>query len=391
MKSTKVNYFRYLLFLLLASTAFGEGVPFTISSKELPPPEEAKAAPGKKGAPVTPTPNAEDETEGSGSNDLTSRLKHQAVINYLQGHLGARYSKYEEKITSAFAEKYILEYKISRPANEKNVVILSGSIDSDSLKRWLRKFEIKSSGASGLSPLFFVSAEPGPMRAAESATAVKSGISETVFGQLQIYMSRFNATMVPFSGAIGLNAPPRTESEIRTLAESGQSRNANSAVWIHFSQCPSCGGSRVDLLFYYFPQNRLALGKAEDLPFDFREGATTERSKKAVKAATDEFGTGLTELIEQGTLFSSVHTLAVDGLDSLRAFKQLDNGLSRLDFVTRVVLKKTEPTRVEYEVLSGLSSEELMQRLQNNAFAGFKLKAAGYSGSSLQMRYGRGT
>ena len=379
---------KYLVLILLASTAFGEGVPFTISSRDLPPPEEAK--PLKKGASPAPTANADDEAEGGSSNDLTSRLKHQAVINYLQSHLGSRYSKYEEKITSNFAEKYILEYKITRPANEKRVIILSGSLDSDSLKRWLRKFEIKSSGASGLSPMFLVSADPGPMRAAETSASVKSGISESVYAQLQVYLNRFNASMVPFSGSVN-NTPPRTESEIRALGDVGQGRNSNSAVWIHFSQCPSCGGSRVDLLFYYFPQSRLALGKSEDLPFDFREGAHTERAKKAVKSAIDEFATGLTELIEQGTLFSSVHTLAVDGLDSLRAFKQLDNGLARLDFVTRVVLKKTEPTRVEYEILSGLSSEELMQRLQSNAFGGFKLKAAGTSGSSLQMRYGRGT
>ncbi len=375
----------FFLALLLNHYAFAEGVSFTVSSKDLPPPEETKVAP-KKG--VT-APEGEEESDGP--TDLTARLKHQAVINYLQEHLGSRYPKYAEKVTSGFAEKYILEYKISRPASEKNTVILSGSLDSDSLKRWLRRFEVRSQGASGLTPMVIISSEPATYRAQETATAVRSGIAEVFYAQLQLSLNKLNATATPFQGTgLSTPTPPRTEAEIRSLAEAGQTRNANSAVWIHFSQCPSCGGSRADLLFYYFPQNRLALGKSEDLPFDFREGANSERSKKAAHAAMQEFTGGLNELVEQGTLFSSVHALVVDGLDSLRAFKQLDNGLSRLDFVTRVVLKKTEPSRVEYEILSGLSSEELMQRLQKNSFAGFKLKEGSTSGSAVQLRFAKG-
>jgi hypothetical protein len=243
-----------------------------------------------------------------------------------------------------------------------------------------------------MTPLLFVSSESGPYRAQESGAASKQGIADFFTTELQRYFNKISSTLSPFSGSgLPTTYPPRTESEVRSLTELGISRNANSAVWVHFSPCPSCGGSRVDLLFYYFPQGRLALGRADDLPFDYREGVHSEKSKRVVKAAVEEFTSGINELIEQGTLFSSVHLLVVDGLDSLRAFKQLDNGLSKLDFVTRVVLKKTDATRVEYEVLSGLSTEELAQRLQSSAFTGFKLKGAGISGNQTQMRYTRGT
>jgi len=270
---------------------------------------------------------------------------------------------------------------------------MSGSLDSDSIKRWLRKFEVKSTGAGagGINPMLIVSSENGPIRAQETATAVRSGISEIFARDLQRYFSKINTTLTPFEGS-GLPTPypPRTEQEVRSFTEMGMSRNANSAVWAHFSTCQSCGGSRVDLLFYYFPQGRLALGRSDDLPFDYREGAPSEKSKRIIKSTVDDFASGINELIEQGTLFSSVHLLVVDGLDSLRAFKQLDNGLARLDFVTRVTLKKTESTRVEYEVFSGLNTDELVQRLQNNSFGGFKLKGTGTSGNQAQMRYGRG-
>ncbi len=399
-----------LLVALFSLRALAEGVPFTISSSELRPWDEVKAELKiKPKAAPKPTPIADpndqagapsqvldDESEGgNGTPDLTLRLKHQAVVNYLQEHLGSRFPKYAEKVTPEFAEKYILEYRIAKAAaGKKDVTVLSGSLDSDSIKRWLRRFEVRTQGSSGtgLSPLLFVSSEGGNIRANESAQAVKSGISESFTGELQKYFSKINSTLVPFSGTgLPTPAPPRTEAEVRAFTELGISRNANSAVWVHFSPCPTCGGSRVDLLFYYFPQGRLALGRADDLPFDYRDGVHSEKSKRIVKTAIEEFTGGVNELIEQGTLFSSIHTLVVDGLDSLRAFKQLDNGLAKLDFVTRVVLKKTDVTRVEYEVLSGLATEELVQRLQNNAFPGFRLKSAGTTGNQAQMRYGRGT
>ncbi len=398
----------FFLIAIVSVWALAEGVPFSISSNEVRPWDQVKAElkikPKAPKPTATPEPNQndhnapqatiDDDPEGnSGTPDLTLRMKHQAVVNYLQEHLGSRFPKYAEKVTPEFAEKYILEYRLAKDPKRKDVTILSGSLDSDSIKRWLRRFEVRTQGSagSGLSPLLFVSSD-GPYRANETAAATKSGIAEFFTVELQRYFSKINSSLVPYSGTgVSTNGPPRTDAEVRAVVELGMTRNANSAVWLHFSSCPSCGGSRVDLLFFYFPQGRLALGRADDLPFNYLEGVHSDKSKRIAKAAVEEFTAGVNELIEQGTLFSSVHSVVVDGLDSLRAFKQLDNGLSKLDFVTRVTLKKTDATRVEYEVMSGLNTEELAQRLQNNSFPGFRLKTAGTSGNQAQMRYGRGT
>jgi hypothetical protein len=352
----------FLLLLLLATSSriFAEGVPFTQSGASL------------------PAGTVGDQTSS------VSQLKYQAVLDYLQRISGAKYAQFEKQVNPDFAEKYISDYKVSRQTGNLTV---SGHIDGEGLRRWVHLLETKTRGAGSLSPYFILSSSLPGLTVSPSETAAK--MKDLVVGQTILEL--FNASLHKFNvrisladlSTLGVNQPPRTENEIRGLAGSAN----NAALWANLLACKTCGGVRLDTYLYQVSQGRLLIAHSDDLNLEPKDFANREKLKSVLKEPMKQFQADFEEMVSSGGLSSGSYRLSVEGVDSYRAYKLVENELSKQDFIAQVLLKHTESRLAEFEIRSSLAMPELSQRLGQSSFPGFKLKPLRVDSKSVVVRY----
>lgn len=359
----------FLLALAVASApAYGEPTQeFTVASETLP------ALP-----PGTP------------ESALLLRLKQQAVREYLQKILGARYERYDASITPEFAERYILDYQVNRQSADSTQMEIAGHLDTDALKQWVRVSETKATGNSSLKPLFLLSANlPGlAIDPKTTAQQVKQNpMAQTLFKSMTDVFQKFNATLgTTEETGLGLAKPPASESELRSLRSYGVMAGFNSAVWVVLSTCKNCG-TRVDFLLYNLSQARQVLAVSGDLEMGPGEMADAKRLTKAIAKMLQDFGSGFEESVSKGTLFASEYRLVVEGLNTYKAFKLVDSALGKQDFILQAVLKRTAKSTADYRVLSPLPPREFYQRFHVAQFPGLTLKPLSIDSQTVTVRY----
>jgi hypothetical protein len=355
--------------LLLGRLALAEGVPFTISSASL-----------------APSPDDVHQTA------LIARLKYQAVVDYLTRLMGSRLQRHDHAVTPEFAERYVLDYQVNRLPGKRNAIELTGHLDGDALKRWVRITETKSAGAQSLKPAFLVSSTvPGTtMLPRDSSRRVKdSAVGQVVFSMMSSVFSKVNAHLSTIEDTgISLTEPPRRDDELRTLRSYAIGASRNSVAWAHLSPCKGCG-TRVDIMLYNLAQNRLVLGKSDQVALEARDFGDSDKVRAAVKEVVADFASGFEEVVSGGQLFAASYKVVIEGLDSYRAFKLVDNGLSAQDFVVQATLKRSEPALAEFQVLSAMAAKDLASHLGSGDYTGFSLKPTRVDSSVLTMRYSK--
>jgi hypothetical protein len=353
------------LLLVFCQLALADGVPFAISSASLP-----------------PSPDDVHQTA------LIARLKYQAVADYLQRLMGNRFSQVENQVTPDFTERFVLDYQVNRSG--RNALELSGHLDSDALKRWVRVTETKAAGASSLKPAFILSSTfPGmTVQPKDTATRVHDMVvGQTLFALMSAVFSKVNAHLSTISdGGLSLSEPPKRDSDFRALREYGASAGRNAVAWVHLSACKGCG-TRVDMYLYNLTQNRLIVAKSEQVALDSPDFGSPERIRGAVREMLHDFSSDFEDSISSGTLFSAAYRLTVEGVDSYRAFVDIENGLGNQDFIVQAVVKHSEPNVAEFQVLSPLGPRELSAHFNGANFGGFALKPVRVDSGNLVVRY----
>jgi hypothetical protein len=297
---------------------------------------------------------------------LIAELKFRAVVQYLQGILGTRYKGYDKLVTPEFAEKYILDYKVGRLATDKNQLEVSGHLDSDALKRWVRLTEIKTRGSSVLKPAIIVSTTSDNFRGREGALAEKIG---ALFNK---DLQKYNVKFTPLK--VGISAPPKSDSELKSLRDAVASYNL--ALWVHLSPCKGCRGMKSDIYLYNLPQSRILLAHTDELSLDPKDAANVEKVKHAFGSAAKQFDSEFEALVSSGELFSAVYYLTVEGIEDYRTYKSVEAELNRLDFLSRASLVRAEHAQklAEFELASQLPLEELKESLKQADFSRSNLK-----------------
>lgn len=355
-----------LLGILLSQLALAEGVPFVLSSNSLPP-----------------------SPDDSHQSALIARLKYQAVVDYLQRLMGARLQKYEDVVTPEFAEKYVLDYQVNRTPGRTSIE-LNGHLDGDALKRWVRVTETKAAGASSLKPGFILSSTvPGlTLLPKDTPGRVRdTTVGQTLFSMVSAVFNKVNARLSPIEeGGLSLTEPPKRDSEMRSLRDYAISASRNSVAWVALSVCKGCG-IRVDFILYNLTQGRLVVAKSDNVQLDAKDFSNAERIRTVLKEPLHEFSQDFEEAISGGSIFASAHRVIVEGLDSYRAYKQVEAGLQTQDFVVGASLKRSEPALAEFQVLTPLSTKDLAQHFTTAVFNGFALKVAGSDRDSVTLRY----
>ncbi len=344
-----------------------EGVAFSVSSADLPP----------------------DEVVDQQS--LIARLKYQAIVSYLQRTMGNRFDQVAKQVTPEFAEGYILEYKVRRSPDKRSQIELSGYLNGDSLRGWIRLMDTRSQPGGAMKPLVIISSEIPTLRVLprEFPSRSKDNPSiQAIYRSLSTALQKFNAKPI-LSENISLSQPPKNLSEIRDLQSTANRVDATAIVWLSLTPCPSCGGSRLNSYFFNPTQPKALIDDSDDLAIDPRDYGNAEKVRKVLKDPIKDFQDQIGELIEQGVLDSKSQRIVVEGLDSYRAFRSLDFNLGKTDFLVQVVLKRSEPGIAEFEVLSSLAPQEISQRLVTTAFPGFQLKPVRIENQSVTVRYSK--
>jgi hypothetical protein len=352
--------------LVLAQRSFAEGVPFAETSAPVAGSSESQAG-------------------------LISELKYHAVQNWLKTYLGARFPQFEKQVTKEFSERYVLDYKVGRSATNHAQIELSGHLDADGLKAWIRVADTKARGNATVSPFLVLSSTaPGiSLNVADTATRIKdSTVGSSLFALYNESLRRFNIRVGSLDlSRVVIRTPPTTESDINQLREQAASSSANTALWLSLSACKTCGGFHLDTYFYSLTSGKLLLAHADDITLAAGDVANSAKVKAAFKAAASQFATEFDTLIGSGVLQSTSYSLSVEGIDSYRAYKALDAALDNLDYVTQSSLKAARSKNAVYEVLSPLGAEELAQRIGQQPFSGFTLKPVRVDSRTLVVRY----
>lgn len=362
-----------LLVLLFTQLVFAEGIPFQVSSKDLNTQQTAT------------TQNTEEvDLESQTINDL----KYLAVSNWLQSFLGPKFSQFDKFVTPEFAEKYILDYKVSH-SNQPRIIELIGHLDGDSLKKWIRLVDSKAKGANQIKPLWIVSSNlPGfNLLPSEMGNKIKESSTLQLLAHLtQTPFQKLNAKIVPLETAINLETPPKSKSSIQDLTSWASRQGDSLIIWETFTTCPGCTNPRFDIFVYNTNTESLAFVVGDDINISMRDFGNTESLKRHLLPIFQQFQSSLENSFSEGSIHDKTFTIIFENIDSYRSLKLAESVLNVNNGITSSVFNKAKDKTAEYEIRTSQSAEEVAQKLEGSSLGALKLQVSRKSSSTLGVK-----
>ena len=362
--------FIFSLFFLFCFLSQGE-VPFSVA------------------APMVSSPQ-EGQEEGS-SAKLLARLKQDAVIYWLRDYLGNKSSKFEKLVTPQFAESYILDYKVSQKGTNKEIVELSGHLDAEALKGWLRVAETKGKGSSRLKPYLVISDSlpgttvPNPKYFTQLGNSAFSLQTTELISQ---GLRKLNLDVSPFAGQVP-SLPPRSEREIQSFKDALSQANGNLLVWVYLNQCRSCELPRVDIYLYSLNRTSVVLTVSEELTINLKQLDNSEQARKALEPIFNQFYQDLERTIAEGKLEAFPLTLTIEGIDNYLSYRKVEYALSKQEFFSDWTPKVFVQNTAQFEALSPLEAQEVARRIEKLALGELKLTPVRVDSRNIVMRYSK--
>lgn len=364
-----------LSFCLWVTLAIAEGVPFKVSSSSLS---------------VPPSSVAQNNTEEDSESTLINDLKYLAVSNFLQNYLGARYTQFDKFITPEFSEKYILDYKVIRSGAGTTGLELVGHLDGDALKRWVRLVDSKTRGSNQIRPLFILSSNLPGLSFSPAETSLRlrdSAIAQILSQMTQAQLKKLNTQLVPLDSSLGLEAPPKNESEVQSLTGSATRRGESMVIWETLSLCPGCTSPRLDIFIYNGQTQNLAFVVGDDLSITGRDFTNTEMFRKSLTPVFQQFHTELENALSAGTLQEKSFKVIFENIESYKTLKAIETQLNQGNGYHTPVLKKVAAKSAEYEIKSSIPVEELGTKIQSTLPSGLKPQVTRSDDSSLIVKF----
>src|SRR5690606_35801807 len=132
-----------------------------------------------------------------------------------------------------------LDYQVNRQSTDSTQMEISGHLDVDALRQFVRVNETKATGSTTLKPLFFISAQlpTVQLEARQTGHLVKQNVlAQTLFNELGGSFQKFNAPLAAIPDtSLPLSRPPTQASDLSTLRSYGTAAGYNSVVWVHLS------------------------------------------------------------------------------------------------------------------------------------------------------------
>lgn len=331
------------------------------------------------------------ETETDVYSQLLSRLKQDAVILWLRQNLGNKASRFEKLITPKFAESYILEYKVAQRGQNKDIIELSGQLDAEALKGWVRLAETKGRGSSQIRPLLVISESlPGISLPSDNYYSQNgdSQFSQQTRLFLNQALKKLNLELSNFNGPLPSH-PPRTEKEVFNFKESFSQTAGNAVIWVYLNQCKTCELPRTDIYLYSSSQPGVIGILSEELTASLKQLENPEKTRSALEPLFKQFQQELERVIASGKLDSIPLTVTIEGIDNYLIYRKIDQALGKQGFLSDWIPRVFVQNTAQFDALSSLGAEEVAQRIQQVGPPDFKLALVRVDSRNLVMRYSK--
>lgn len=324
------------------------------------------------------------DSEDTPLKSLLARLKQDAVILWMRNQLGDKASNFEKKVTPEFAESYILDYRVDRKGENKNIIQLSGHLDTDALKGWLRVSETKMASGSQLKLALVISFQSATELSDEQENnlfaATEKGLNQEL-KKLRLSVSS------PFPPPFSL--PPKGEAGISQLSQFFEPKGFNTVIWLHINQCATCPGARLDLYSYSLSQNFLMTALSEEVPGLLNSLKSSDGVNQLCEPFFKDFQKDFERAIAEGKTKSALVTLTIDGIGNYRDYKKLEYVLSQQSFWSDWVPKSFTQSTAQFEALSPLNASDVARRIEALSLSSGKLQLVRVDSRNVVMRYSR--
>jgi len=325
------------------------------------------------------------------SSALVARLKQDAVIFWLRQYLKDKSSRFEKLVTPELAESYILDYQLAQKGANKDVLELSGRLDTEALKGWLRLVETKGKGSGELRPLLVMTDSLSGISFSKPDYLSQLGDSAYTAQALNLLnqeAKKLNLKIFPAAGSFP-NQPPRTEREILQLRTSAKDESSNAIVWLHLTKCSNCEFPRLELFLYSLNRGALIFSMSEDLPLSPKQLEQSEKVKAVLTPIAKQFHEELEKAISTGKFSATPLTITIEGIDNYLAYRKLEYVLSRQPFLSDWFPKAFVKNTAQFEAISQLGAEDVAQRIENLGDLEAKLSPVRVDSRNIVMRYSR--
>ncbi len=304
---------------------------------------------------------------------VIGELKQKAIKHWVLRFVGTkRYSSFEPFVKTDITDRFVVNYRIGRLETDKNVWELSGKLDNDGLKRWIRITEQRLGQGPLSRPVLVVTSSYPPVSVEKTGTKIIEVPLASLMQRLGLKLSK--------TQNFGLSEPPRISDGVKSFGEKLSTAEFGVCLWFHFT-----AASKLETLIYLSNPARLVIVQEHALPLS-TEALTPQRIQTFLEETIPKLQTELEGLIGAGSLNSKIFRLKFVGLDSFAKFKLVDRAIGLLDPVTHVQLKAAVFQSAEYEVSSSLTLEDFAGRIGTFTLGEFGLKLEGRDGSTLVLR-----
>jgi hypothetical protein len=349
-------------------------------------------APFSVSAPLTGASQTEAESSEDATPALLSKLKQEAIIQWLKEYLGNKATRYEKLITPKFAESYILDYKVTQKGPNKEIVELSGHLDTEALKGWLRLADTKGQEGGQIRPSLIMTDSvpdfslPTPDYFTQKGS---SAYSQTSIQLLNQELRRLNLKVSP-ANEIVTTSPPKDERGISRLKDTLATEGTNAAIWLYLNKCRSCDAPRLDIYLYSLERGGSLLSMiSEELSISLKQLDNTEKTKTVLTPIFNQFQQDFERVIAEGRFTALPLTITVEGIENYLGYRKIDYALSKQNYFSEWLPKTFIQNTAQFEAMSNLASEELAQRIENLGLADVKLTLVRVDSRNIVMRYSR--
>jgi len=349
-------------------------------------------APFSVSAPLTTTPQTETESSEDATPALLSKLKQDAIIQWLKDYLGNKASRYEKWVTPKFAESYILDYKVTQKGANKELVELSGHLDTEALKGWLRLADTKGQEGGQIRPALIMTdslsdfALQNPDYFTQKGSSVYSQISIQLLNQ---ELKKLNLKATPTNEVV-TSSPPKDEKGISRIKDLLATEGANAAIWLYLNKCRSCEFPRLDIYLYSLERGGSLLAMiSEELPCSLKQLDNAEKSKTVLTPIFTQFQQDFERVIAEGRFSALPLTITVEGIENYLGYRKIDYALSKQSYFSEWLPKTFIQNTAQFEAMSTLGSEEVAQRIEHLGLADIKLTLVRVDSRNIIVRYSR--
>lgn len=349
-------------------------------------------APFSVSAPLSSTLQPESENSEDATPALISRLKQDAIIQWLRQYLGNKAVNYEKLVTAKFAESYILDYKVAQKGANKDTIELSGHLDTEALKGWLRLADTKDDKDGQIRPSLIMTdslaefASPSPDYFGPEGSSNYTQIATSL---LSTQLKKLNLKATPTHQNFSY-PPPRDEKGIDQVKNALATEGTNSVIWLYLNKCRSCESPRLDIYLYSLEKNGTLLTTiTEELPISLKQLDNVEKAKGALTPIFNQFHQVLEQVISEGKFTALPLTITIEGIENYLEYRKVDFALGKQTFFSDWLPKAFVQNTAQFETVSNLTSSEVAQRIESLGLADVKLISVRVDSRNIVMRYSR--